>query len=70
MSDDHKTQKNHQSQSNNEREILELRIDLKLAEAKEALRQANQAELDRIARERPESLQNKRRSGINFNHYL
>ena len=43
---------NKSNKSKNEREILELRIDSKLAEAKEALRVANQAELERIAGEK------------------
>jgi hypothetical protein len=54
MSQDHHTDKNLPPESKSEREILELRIDLKLAEAKDALRLANQAELERIARERHE----------------
>lgn len=52
MSHDHHT--NSPSESKSEREILELRIDLKLAEAKEALRSANETELERIAREKYE----------------
>src|ERR1035441_2528859 len=51
--DDH-IHKNSPSESKSEREILELRIDLKLAEAKDALRSANQTELERIAREKYE----------------
>src|SRR5579872_3001708 len=37
------------AQSGGEREMLELRIDQKLTDAKEALRAANQAELERLA---------------------
>jgi hypothetical protein len=54
MSQDHHTNKNSPSESKSEREILELRIDQKLTDAKEALRNANQTELERIAREKHE----------------
>jgi tetratricopeptide (TPR) repeat protein len=47
MSDNRRTNKTPQTKS--ERELLELRIDSKLAEAKEALRAANQAELKKIS---------------------
>jgi tetratricopeptide (TPR) repeat protein len=49
MSQDHHTNKNSPSESKSEREILELRIDQKLADAKEALRDFNKVELQRIA---------------------
>lgn len=49
MSQDHHTNKNSPPESKSEREILELRIDLKLAEAKEDLREFNRLELQRIA---------------------
>src|SRR5258706_16031976 len=42
------------SKSKSDREILELRIDVKLAEAKDALRSANQTEMERISREKYE----------------
>jgi len=49
MSQDHHADKNSPSESKSEREILELRVDSKLTEAKEALRDFNKAELQRIA---------------------
>jgi TolA-binding protein len=54
MSDEDKSKNDSHSKSKNEREILELRIDSKLTEAKEALRAANQSELERIARTKHE----------------
>jgi L-lactate utilization protein LutC len=54
MSQEHHTNKNSPSETKSEREILELRIDQKLTDAKEALRSANQTELERIAREKHE----------------
>jgi hypothetical protein len=49
MSQDHHANKNSPSESKSEREILELRVDSKLTEAKEALRDFNKTELQRIA---------------------
>jgi hypothetical protein len=52
MSDTRKINKTTETKS--EREILELRIDVKLNEAKEALRLANQTDLERIGQEKNE----------------
>jgi hypothetical protein len=49
MSQDHHDDKNSPSQLRSERELLELRVDSKLTEAKEALRDFNKVELQRIA---------------------
>jgi hypothetical protein len=49
MSQDHHVNKNSSAESKTEREILELRVDSKLTEAKEALHNFNKEELQRIA---------------------